>query len=109
MAVSDVSHPDAAEIREFLHADTLANVLSHGGQLEWLTEPRFFLREGVDEEAFGSAANCLRLETSWHKPNMSSHPLSTASLHTCEPLPEGELRLLVANFALRKPTQVEHY
>ena len=44
-----------------------------------------------------------QIESSWHKPNMSSHVLSAASIHTCEQLPEGELRLLVANFVLRKP------
>ena len=38
---------------------------------------------------------------------MSSHPLSTASIHTCEALPEGQLRLLVANFVLRKPLEEE--
>jgi hypothetical protein len=44
-----------------------------------------------------------QIESAWHKPNTSSHELSTASIHTCERLPEGELRLLVANFVLRKP------
>jgi hypothetical protein len=38
---------------------------------------------------------------------MTSAPLRAAHLHTCEALPEGELRLLVAKFALRKPRQPE--
>mmetsp|Transcript_86362 Transcript_86362/g.230686 ORF Transcript_86362/g.230686 Transcript_86362/m.230686 type:complete len:165 (+) Transcript_86362:394-888(+) len=132
VSVSDVAHPDgplgdgaAAAVREFLPPAELAVLLSAGGELEWASEPRFFLPErpdsaasesgnGEDVEAaaerleaerdgFLDPDRCLRIRSAWDKPNMTSHPLAAANLHTCEELPEGPLRLLVAKFVLRKP------
>ena len=103
IAVSDVAHPDGQEMREFVYAEHLAGLFSHGGALEFVSEPRFYLPEGVDELVLGDKQSCVPIESAWHKPNMTSHVLSAASVHTCEEMPQGQLRLLVANFVLRKP------
>jgi len=101
VSVSDVAHPDVSEVREFMHAHTLAEIYSHNGMMEWVTEPDFVLgRE--DEEFFGDDGTCVQIRSAWDKPNMTSHELSAAHVHTCEDLAEGPLRLLVANFVLRK-------
>ena len=53
--------------------------------LERESEPRFLLPDGEEDAHFSDASTCIRVEA----------------------LPEGELRLLVANFVLRKPLKEE--
>ncbi len=65
--MSDVAHPDSNEIREFSHATTLAELFTHDGELEWVSEPQFVISEGDDMNNLGNASRCLRIRSAWDK------------------------------------------
>ncbi|KAJ1489246.1 hypothetical protein T484DRAFT_1937616 [Baffinella frigidus] len=103
VAVSDVAHPAASEVREFLHAEHLAALFSQDGDFEWLSPPDYSYSHPEDTRRFGDEAPCRNLTSAHSKATTWDAPLDTSNLHTCEELPEGTLRLLIASFALRKP------
>ncbi|EKX50841.1 hypothetical protein GUITHDRAFT_134947 [Guillardia theta CCMP2712] len=90
VVVSDVAHPDAQEVREFQHADSLASILYQAG---------VSMAQGKMQPEHTAEAN------------MSSHALDARNLYTCEALPEvatcmyeSKLKGIRESFSLWSPT-----
>ena len=73
------------------------------GEFEWLSPPDFSYGDPENLRRFGDNAKCRRLASADDKATSWNAPLETSNLHTCEELPEGTLRILIASYALRKP------
>jgi len=56
-----------AQVREFLYPETLAAIYSAGGEMEWVSDPSFFIREGDDESIFGSHSTCVHIRSASDK------------------------------------------